>query len=471
MIKNTAFMAMSTVARLLTGVILFVWMARVWGAETFGVFIYPFTVTSLAVMLVDYGFSLQLVRDIGKAPGDVQAALHGKLGAKVLLAVLLLLGALALTPTLISDGYTRSLTWLLLVAAILNSFGVFLNLPFRGLGRFHEETKVVVLSNVLHFVLVGIIVGMGGGPVAAALGFVVSRALYLVLSLSGYQHLVGAVDWRGLDFRGIPRELTSGLPFGVFVALGTIYFQIDTILLQRFLGAQAVGFYQAAVRILMAALVLPDVLSNVYLPALAGSASDPRTSVRLGTRLTRHLLMFGVLGLAALSILGGWMTEVLYGSEYQIVSALLPFLGVVLLLRYLASSYGLLLTVADRQLVRTLIVGSTCLVSISFNLIMIPRAGLRGAVTASIFTHLFLVLTYPRFVARAYGTIFLDWRSWALVVLGGVVVVVGREIHPTSAVITVIALSAVFIGLEWSEIRGLVQRLSGQHAAAAPRPN
>jgi len=66
--------------------------------------------------------------------------------------------------------------------------------------------------------------------------------------------------------------------------------------------------------------------------------------------------MFGVLGLAALGILGGWMTEVLYGSEYQVVSGLLPFLGVVLLLRFLASSYVLLLTVADRQLVRTLIV-------------------------------------------------------------------------------------------------------------------
>jgi len=181
--------------------------------------------------------------------------------------------------------------------------------------------------------------------------------------------------------------------------------------------------------------------------------------------------MSGVLGLAALGILGGWMTEVLYGSEYRIVSALLPFLGVVLLLRYLASSYGLLLTVADRQLVRTLIVASTCLVSISFNLILIPRGGLRGAVTASIFTHLFLVLTYLGFVARAYGTIFLDWRSWALVFLGAVVVMVGREIHPTSAVIAVIVLCATFIGLKWSEISGLAQRLTGQRAAAVPRPN
>ncbi len=469
MIKSTVFMTMSTIARLLTGVILFVWMARVWGAATFGLFIYPFTVTSLAVMLVDYGFTLQLVRDIGRAPKDVQAALHGKLGAKVLLTVLLVLGALAFTPNLMSGGYARSLTWLLLLAAILNSFGVFLNLPFRGLGRFQEETKVVVLSNVVHFLVVGLIVGVGGGPVAAALGFVASRALYFVMSLFAYQHIVGAVDWRGLDFRGIPRELASGLPFGVFVALGTIYFQIDTILIQRFLGAQAVGFYQAAVRILMAALVLPDVLSNVYLPALASSASDPRTSVRLGTRLTRHLLMFGVLGLAALGILGGWMTGVLYGSEYQVVSALLPFLGVVLLLRFLASSYGLLLTVADRQLVRTLIVASTCLVSISFNLILIPRAGLRGAVTASIFTHLFLVLTYLVFVARAYGTIFLDWRSWALIFLGAVVVLVGREIHPTSAVIAVIVLCAISIGLKWSEIRGLAQRLTPHPVAIGSR--
>ena len=150
MIKSTVFMTMSTIARLLTGVILFVWMARVWGAATFGVFIYPFTVTSLAVMLVDYGFTLQLVRDIGKAPKDVQAVLHGKLGAKVLLTVLLVLGALAFTPNLMSGGYARSLTWLLLLAAILNSFGVFLNLPFRGLGHlFRHEWLVFEQESVL----------------------------------------------------------------------------------------------------------------------------------------------------------------------------------------------------------------------------------------------------------------------------------------------------------------------------------
>jgi len=105
-----------------------------------------------------------------------------------------------------------------------------------------------------------------------------------------------------------------------------------------------------------------------------------------------------------------------------------------------------------------------------FNLILIPRAGLRGAVTASILTHLFLVLTYLGFVARAYGTIFLEWRSWALIVLAAVLVIAGREIRPTNAVVAVVVLCTIFIGLKWSEIRGLVQRLTPQHTAVA-RPN
>ena len=62
MIKSTVFMMMSTLARLLSSVLLFIVMARVWGAEIFGVFAYPLAVATVAIMVLDYGFGLQVVK-------------------------------------------------------------------------------------------------------------------------------------------------------------------------------------------------------------------------------------------------------------------------------------------------------------------------------------------------------------------------------------------------------------------------
>jgi O-antigen/teichoic acid export membrane protein len=48
MIKNTFFMTLSTLVRLLTGVVLFIVLARLLGPEDFGRLMYGFTLASIA---------------------------------------------------------------------------------------------------------------------------------------------------------------------------------------------------------------------------------------------------------------------------------------------------------------------------------------------------------------------------------------------------------------------------------------
>src|SRR5919198_6566841 len=98
MIRNTMFMAASTLARLLTSVVLFIVLARAWGAQVFGVFAYPFTIASVAVMVVDYGFGLQVVRSVGMRPEAVRDVMRRALAAKGLLSLLVVMGALVATP-------------------------------------------------------------------------------------------------------------------------------------------------------------------------------------------------------------------------------------------------------------------------------------------------------------------------------------------------------------------------------------
>src|SRR6266513_586501 len=138
-------MLASLVVRLLTNVFVFVVLARVWGPREFGEFMYPFTVATLLVMIVDYGFGLQLVRDVGRSPHRVQDLVHSATGTKLLLTVgtVVLLGVAG--RRLAPDTSQQWLLWLLLAAAGANSFGLFFSLPFRGLGRFELETRATLV--------------------------------------------------------------------------------------------------------------------------------------------------------------------------------------------------------------------------------------------------------------------------------------------------------------------------------------
>ena len=45
--------------------------------------------------------------------------------------------------------------------------------------------------------------------------------------------------------------------------------QMDTLMVQHYLGAPYVGLYQAGMRILLGALLVGDALNSVYLSAMA----------------------------------------------------------------------------------------------------------------------------------------------------------------------------------------------------------
>lgn len=61
------------------------------------------------------------------------------------------------------------------------------------------------------------------------------------------------------------------------------------------------------------------------------------------------------------------------GRAYSKIIPLIPLFGVVLLLRYMENSYGIVLTVDNRQFVRMVVLGLSAIVSITMNIVMIAR--------------------------------------------------------------------------------------------------
>jgi O-antigen/teichoic acid export membrane protein len=106
--------------------------------------------------------------------------------------------------------------------------------------------------------------------------------------------------------------------------------------------------------------------------------------------------------------------RLLYGDRYDALIPLLPFFGLLMLIRYAGTSYGTLLTLADRQLVRALAVIGMVLLGVAINAALIPHFGLAGAIVAAILSHIGLYSVYVVATWKDHRTLLIDGRSTAL---------------------------------------------------------
>ncbi len=472
MLRRSGFMVLAMVMRLGANLVLFALMAHAWGAETFGVFMFPFAIATVLVKLLDYGFGLQTVRDLVLSPGAARAIMDRTTGAKVALGFVTLLLAMIIATLLPREHPYGVLLMVLVADAAFTSFAQFLVLPFRARGDFAAETRLSALGNAALLVVVLPLLWAGAGVVGVAVGMSAARALYLALVAMAYVAALGPLPWAAPWSRDSLAVLRPGLPYGVHIFVGTMYMQVDTMLLQFFLGSQAVGLHQAGMRLVMGAVVVADAINNVYLPAMTGASASRQELTRLGTQITRYLLLLGCVAFAVLGGGAGWIVRLVFGPDFGALAELLPLFGVLILLRYGGISYGLLLTVTGGQGRRMAAVCGVLLVNTGLNVLLIPAHGVAGAVAASVLSHVLLYSVYIVYAWSETRSLLLDRRGVALVSIGALAVpallfvpsVAGPPLPVIAGAVLAAAVAAGVAPEEWHRVWR-----SGRGAVAAAR--
>jgi O-antigen/teichoic acid export membrane protein len=392
--------AVSTAARLLTGVVLFVLLARAWGPQDFGLFMFWFTVGTIACLPVDYGFAQQALRELGRDPSQAQPLMARLRDAKLVLAAMVLTLFAAAAAAARLPGPERDLALLLLVAAVLFSFGDLFAMGLRGLGRFRDEMLVSVGASVLHFGLVVVVLAAGGGLKLVAGAFVASRAAQLAALAHRFQAAAGALG-RPLARTGeVGPTLAAGLRYGADHLLTNLYLALDTVLVKALLGPAAVGVYQAGLRLVQGAFALVPVINSVYVPAIAAAAEHGESTGRHARALLLQLALVGSVASLALALFAGPIQRLLYGQEFGELARLLPLFGALLLLRCTIAAFGTVMAALGYQRARAGgLVLATALLAAGIAL-WAPRFELAGVLAAALVAHAALGVVYVAVLAR-----------------------------------------------------------------------
>ncbi len=391
--RNTLFMAVTTAIKMLSGIVVFVIMARVLGPHDFGLVVYSFTLASIFVLLVDYGFSQQLLRDIGAAPTSIHQFMGRVLVAKVALSIAMLILCAIYLFLFPKDKTTEIVFLLLLLSSILASFSEFLNVGFRGIGQFKRETNIATIGAAMHFALLTAIMLIKADVILVSYAFIISRVIYLIISWQAYKKHIGIIQIEK-DKRLVIQTLKAGFPYAADAGFTNFFQQVDTIIVNHYLGLAGVGLYQAATKWLQGALQFAPVLSNVYLPAIASSITNSQESVMVERKLVNSMIYIGFSGWLFFTFFAESASNFIYGEQYKSLAELWKFIGMLVFLRYFAATQGVMLTAYGLQKIRVLAQFCALITLIITAPYLIVHFGLSGILFSLIMSMISLIFVY-----------------------------------------------------------------------------
>jgi O-antigen/teichoic acid export membrane protein len=177
----------------------------------------------------------------------------------------------------------------------------------------------------------------------------------------------------------------------------------DRILVQRFLGAESLGYYSAAYNVstyVEESLMLPInlALMPIYMK-LWVDHGEQRTRIFLSDSLNMFLAL-AVAVVCVVQLTAKDVIIVLASTKFQKAYTLLPVLVVGLLIYAMHIFLNAALLIHKKTGTMTRLVLYACVANLGLNIVLIPRWGLNGAAAATLLSYLLLVLLMGRISLR-----------------------------------------------------------------------
>lgn len=386
--KNATWLLGGRILTLGISFVATLFIARNLGPENYGQISYALSVVGLVGFLAPLGLDTIIFRELIKEP-EKRARLLGttfvlRIGAGILTAITA--GVLAVT--IAADDVSRILILILAGTFILTPFQV-ISFAFLARAESKYPTLVSILATiVLNILKVGVMLA-GEGVIYLALVLLLEPVLYAVMYV--YLYRTRFHD-RLRDWVWEPtlarRLLADSLPIMFLSAFTVIYARIDQVFIKHFIDAEAVGIYDAAVRLTDLWNFIPGAIASALFPAIVNAhRSDERVFEKRMLRISWLFIAIPVGISTCVMFLAPIVVPILYGPEFAATISVLQ----VYIWSFVGTSLSILVhtyfTTMNKRLLLVFSALAPMTVNIICNLLWIPVYGILGAAYATVLSY------------------------------------------------------------------------------------
>ncbi len=379
---NTFFLATADIGNKILMFFFYVLVARHLGAEKFGILSFAFAFVTMFSALTDLGLGAVSAREIARNPASARYHIHNALGIKLIAAGVVTVVIVFLVNILGYAPVTKRVVYICSLFVIETAFTAYFCYIFQGFQRMEFVTLMRCFQ--------GVILLIGAGIMSQGLP-VVERYAWLYASAGLGTTVVGGVimgakfvplgirfvfpEWRQL--------LRTALPVGLGALFVLFYYWNGSTILAKITGDRAVGFYNAAFRLVVGLNFFAISFSGALYPVLAksfptGDGQLERIISRALKLMLIILLPIGVLGM----IFSQPLIVLIYGTDYQPAASVLKILVWWAVFAGFTSLFSNYFIAINQSRLMTVQTGIALFTNVLLNFVLIPQLGAAGAAIA-----------------------------------------------------------------------------------------
>lgn len=410
--KNTSWLFAEKILRMVVGLFVGVWVARYLGPEQFGLLSYAGSFVGLFAALATLGLDSIVIRELVKDERRSEVLLGTAFWLKLVGAgtvLILLEGTVQFTS---GDRYTNTLILLIAAAMIFQSFNV-INFYFQA----RVLSKYIVYANMIALSLSGlakISLILYEAPLIAFAVVVLFDSVVSALGMLYFFRKYSAIKFKNLRFSpsAAAALLKDSWPL-IFSGIAiSVYMKIDQVMIKEMVNSEAVGQYAAAVKLCEAWYFIPVVIASSLFPAIinAKKQSEALYYVRL-QRLYNFMVWLALVIAVAMSFLGGWIVDLLYGSQYSQASDVLivyVWSGVFV---FFGTAWSKWMVLENQQATILKLHILSMISNVILNLILIPHFGIIGATLATLISYALGHTVFALFFKNQVPAVKMFWAT------------------------------------------------------------
>lgn len=458
--RNTTYLTAAYAFQKVTAFVYFALVARHFGAGFLGKYTFSIFFIMLLSILIDLGLNQVLTREIAKYPEKTNEYFDNVFSFKIAIGILVYIIAIALVNIL---GYPEIIRNLVMITGIFMVFDA-LTQTMHAVMRGHQNLKYESISAVIYQTLE---IGIGAivlgfklpiyGLVIAVLGGSLGSFFYTINRAVN----IFKVRIRLLFEKTVIKDLLKlAVPFfiaGVFIK---VYSHIDSVLLTKLAGDEAMGFYSVPYKLVFSLQVLPMAFGASVYPAFSYFWLKSREMLKNTFERSFFYLMviampitFGTIALANQIIIK------VYSDQYEPSILALQILIISAFFSFMTFPVGALLNACDRQKTNTRNIGIVMIANVALNVLLIPRLSFIGASIAALCSQVLLFTLGMAYVSGIthYNKKYLAWSFFKILfasVLTGVAAYLIKDYVHT--ILNIIISALVYFGIV--AVTGVVSR-------------
>lgn len=271
-LNNTSWILLGSAFNKASSIILLFMLSRYLGVDGFGKFSFVFLYASFFGPFAEMGLTQVLIKYVNADPKGAGAVMGGGIKTGLASTIITILAAWLTAAVL---GYSSEMAELIMIGSLTLIFSFrdmtfrwILEAPFRASLKMSVPVLLGIFSELLGLFLVLLSVRYGGTLEEITALYVLSNIPGFIMLWIASRRAVRPVFTEGQGGTGLLREAS---PIAFSNILSSVCLLSGTIILYRFGGPEALGYYALAFRLTTSLRAIPEAIMHSVFPFIAGA--------------------------------------------------------------------------------------------------------------------------------------------------------------------------------------------------------